>query len=114
MRTYLDRLGKQKLMLATQRQEEVRIEGFQPSDAGSNPTGSATPQLTAHDRILNAMTEEQEAVLMIRGAVISLPAEERHQVDSAYQRLVDMEQELPPASVRLAIALRGAELAATE
>lgn len=57
------------------------------------------------------MTKDQETTLMIRGFISTLPNELQAQVKAAYSRIKDIEQEFGEEAGRLAVGLRGAELA---
>ena len=58
------------------------------------------------------MTDEQETVLLIRGAIASMEEEDRTLTTAAYGRIIALEVEYGQVNTRMAVALRGAELAA--
>ena len=54
--------------------------------------------------------QERQTILMIRGAIASLPLEESAAASKAYLRIREMEKDLGEDAVRFAVCLRGAEL----
>jgi hypothetical protein len=53
-------------------------------------------------------------MLVIRGAIASMSVEKQTKVKAAYSRLKDLEMEFGQEEALLAVALRGAEVAAEE
>lgn len=58
------------------------------------------------------MSEEQQTIALIRGTIADLSPKEQERITAAYQRLVSLEVEYGETAARMALALRGAELAA--
>jgi hypothetical protein len=58
------------------------------------------------------MTEDQQIILMIKGAISELPIELREQVALAYDEIKAIEAKYPGDAGVVAISLRGSELAA--
>lgn len=58
------------------------------------------------------MSEEEQTLLMIRGAISILPAESRETITEMAEHIRRMIRTAPPGEGSLAVALVGAELAA--
>ncbi len=57
------------------------------------------------------MTEEQSVTYTIRGFITTLTEDEQAKVKACYSRIKDLEVEYGELASRLAVGLRGAELA---
>ena len=57
------------------------------------------------------MTDNKEALYMLRGFLYSMPEDKRKIIEGMYSRICEIEKEDPELG-RIALALRGAELAA--
>ncbi|GHD63819.1 hypothetical protein [Jeongeupia chitinilytica] len=60
------------------------------------------------------MNEDQLTLLLIKGAIAELPADEQQQVHAVTQQIRDVMAAYPSGSAAMAIALLGAELAALD
>ena len=64
------------------------------------------------NNVTEGVTHEEAEVLMIRGYLASLPNEQKLKINAAYDKIVALDGEFGEDVARMAIALRGAELAA--